>query len=89
MEFLGFQVNSVSAQQLSFPTEKLRKIQQDAYILLKQQMVSVRNLVRFVGKTIASVKAIWQGPITLQDTAGNDQLGSITTGNPEELGDQI
>ena len=47
-------------------------------------------MARFVGKTTASVKAIWQAHyITLQGTAGNDQVGGITTGNTEEQGDQI
>ena len=55
-------VNSVSLH-LAFPTEKLRKIQQDANSLQRKEVVSVRNLARFVGKTTASVKAIWQAPL--------------------------
>lgn len=50
-------------QSLAFPTEKLRKIQQDARTLSKQQVISVRDLVRFVGKTTALVTAIWQAPL--------------------------
>ena len=62
IEFLGFIVNSVFLH-LAFPTKKLRKIQQDANSLLRKEVVSVRNLARFVGKTTATVKAIWQAPL--------------------------
>ena len=48
---------------LIFPAEKLRKIQQLAQHLLYKQNVSVRDLARFVGKTSASQKAIWQAPL--------------------------
>ena len=62
LEFLGFLVNSVS-QHLAFPTEKMRKIQQNARTLLQQQQVSIRDIARFVGKASASMKAIWQAPL--------------------------
>jgi len=62
LEFLGFQVDSVNLQ-LIFPAEKLRKIQQDAQHLLHQPNVLVRDLARFVGKTSASTRAIWQAPL--------------------------
>jgi len=62
VEFLGFQVDSGSLR-LIFPTEKLRKIQQLAQHLLHQPSVSVRDLARFVGKTSASTRAIWQAPL--------------------------
>ena len=62
LEFLGFQVDTVSLQ-LIFPSKKLRKIQQLAQHLLHQPSVSVRDLVRFVGKTSASARAVWQAPL--------------------------
>ena len=62
MEFLGFLVDATILH-LIFPAEKLRKIQQLAKHLLNEQNVSVRDLARFVGKTSASQKAIWQAPI--------------------------
>ena len=61
MEFLGFLVDATTLH-LIFPVEKLRKIQQLAQQLLRQQTVSVRDLARFVGKTSASQRAIWQAP---------------------------
>ena len=62
-EFLGFLIKSVTLQ-IQMPQEKLRKIQQDARGLLQQhQSVTVRDLARFVGKTTASCKAIWQAPL--------------------------
>ena len=61
-EFLGFLINSVTLQ-IQMPQEKLRKIQQDARWLLQHQSVTVQDLARFVGKTTASCKAIWQAPL--------------------------
>ena len=49
MEFLGFQVDTVSLQ-LIFPAKKLRKMQQLAQHLLHQPRVLVRDLVKFVGR---------------------------------------
>ena len=40
---------------ISVPKEKLHKINQDAYRLLHQTTVSVRELARFVGKAVAAV----------------------------------
>ena len=62
MEFLGFVVDATTLN-LVFPAEKLRKIQQLARHLLCQQTVSVRELVRFVGKTLATQRAVWQAPL--------------------------
>lgn len=45
------------------PQEKLRKIQHGARWLLQQQSIAVRYLAHFVGKTMASSKAIWQAPL--------------------------
>ena len=62
MEFLGFVVDATTLH-LVFPAEKLRKIQQLALHLLCQQTVSIRELARFVGKTSASQRAVWQAPL--------------------------
>jgi len=62
LEFLGFQVDTVNLQ-LIFPAEKLRKIQQLAQHLFHQPKVSVRDLVRFMGKASAATRAIWQAPL--------------------------
>ena len=59
MEFLGFQINSVSLQ-LVFP---VKKMQQDARALLQRHSVSVRDLARFMGKVTATRRAIWQAPL--------------------------
>jgi len=62
IEFLGFLVNSLSLH-LAFPPEKMRKIQQEARTLIQRQLVSIRDLARFVGKASASARAIWQAPL--------------------------
>jgi len=62
MKFLGFQVNSTSLH-LALTAEKLRKVQQNARTLIHQQLVSVGDLARFVGKVTAIVRAIWQAPL--------------------------
>ena len=62
MEFLGFQVDIVTLQ-LIFPAEKLRKLKQLAQHLLHQQEVTVREIVRFVGKASAATRAVWQAPL--------------------------
>ena len=61
-EFLGFLINSTTLQ-IQMPQEKLRKIQHDARWLLQHQSITVRDLARFVGKTTALSKAIWQAPL--------------------------
>lgn len=61
-EFLGFQIDSVTLQ-IQMPQEKLRKIQHNARWLLQHQSITVRDLARFMGKTTASSKAIWQAPL--------------------------
>ena len=49
--------------QISIPPEKLRKIQQDASWLMTQQIVSVREIAHFVGKTIAIIRAVPTAPL--------------------------
>ena len=44
-------------------TGEAEKILQDARWLLQHQSVTVQDLARFVGKTTASCKAIWQTPL--------------------------
>jgi len=62
MEFLGFQVDTVTLQ-LIFQAEKLRKLKQLAQHLLHQQEVTVREIARFVGKASAATRAVWQAPL--------------------------
>ena len=62
MELLSFLVN-VTISHLVFPTEKLRKVKPLAQRLLCQQTVSVKESARFVGKTSASQRAVWQAPL--------------------------
>ena len=62
LEFLGFHLCSMSMR-LTIPSEKLRKIQQDARRMLEQQSVSVREVARFVGKTTATMRAIPLAPL--------------------------
>ena len=62
LEFLGFQICSCTLV-ISVPKEKLCKISQDAYRLLHQMTVSVRELARFVGKGVATVRGISVAPL--------------------------
>ena len=62
LEFLGFHLCSVKMK-LSIPSEKFRKIQQDARRMLDQESVSVREIARFVGKTTATTRAIPLAPL--------------------------
>ena len=48
---------------LSVPSEKLRKIKQDARRLLDQTAVSIREIIQFVGKTTATLRAIPLAPL--------------------------
>ena len=56
LEFLGFHLCSVTMR-LLIPSEKLRKIQQDARHLQDRESVSVREIARFVGKATATMIA--------------------------------
>jgi len=58
MEFLGFQVNTVTLQ-LVFPLRKLKQLAQH----LHQQNVTVREIARFVGKASMATRAVWQAPL--------------------------
>ena len=62
LEFLGFHLCSVKMK-LSIPSEKFRKIQQDARRMLDQESVSVREIARFVCKTTATTRAILLAPL--------------------------
>ena len=57
LEFLGFQVCSISIN-LSIPSEKLRKIKQDARQILDRSMVTVREVGRFMEKAVATLRAV-------------------------------
>ena len=62
LEFLGFQINS-DLMTINLPPEKGRKIQQDAVRLLKSQSISARELAMFIGKTVATSRAVTQAPL--------------------------
>jgi len=62
MDFLGFHLCSTTMRIL-IPTEKLRKIEQDARRMLHQTSTSVREIARFVGKTTATTRAIPLAPL--------------------------
>ena len=62
IEFLGFQICYLTLR-IQTPSEKLRKIRQDALRLLSQTTVSMRELARFVGKTSATTRAIQAAPL--------------------------
>ena len=62
LEFLGFHLCSVKMR-LLIPSEKLRKIQQDARHLWDRESVSVREIARFVGKATATMRAIPLAPL--------------------------
>jgi len=57
MQELGFQICLVTMR-LSIPSEKLCKIQQDAWRMIHQASALVREIARFVGKTAATMKTI-------------------------------
>ena len=76
MEYLGFLLCSQSLL-ISVPAEKMRKIQQDATKILSQDQVTVRELVRFVGKAVATVRALPLAP--LHHRALQFQMNAILT----------
>ena len=78
LEFLGFFLCSATMR-LSIPTEKLRKIQQDARHMLDQQSVTVREIARFVGKTTATTRAIPLAPLHYR--ALQSQMNSVLPSN--------
>ena len=59
---VGFQLCSTTMR-ISLPSEKLRKIHQDARRMMQQASVSVREIARFVGKTTATMRAIPLAPL--------------------------
>ena len=63
MEFLGFLMNSVSLH-LAFPTEKMRKIQQDAQSLIQQKLVSIRDWPDLLGKPLPQQEPFGKLPCT-------------------------
>ena len=62
IEFLGFLINSLELR-LTLPSEKARKIQQDAVKLLQHQVLTARELAIFIGKITATSRALWQAPL--------------------------
>ena len=66
LEFLGFLVKLISLH-LAFLAKKMRKIQLNTRSLMYQQLVSIRDIARFVGKASASGRATWQAPLHYRD----------------------
>ena len=62
MEYLDFLLCSQSLL-ISVPAEKMRKIQHDATKILSQDQVTVQELARFVGKAVATVRALPLAPL--------------------------
>jgi len=48
---------------INLPSEKGRKIQQEAVKLLKSPTISARELAMFIGKTVATSRALTQAPL--------------------------
>ena len=87
LEFLGFHLCSMTMR-LSVPSEKLRKIQQDARKMLHQASVSVREIARFVGKTTATLRAIPLVPLHYRALQMQMNLVLPLTYNQEEISDK-
>ena len=62
LKFLGFQAGSISMN-LSIPSEKMWKIRQDARRMLDCPQVTVREVARFVGKAVDTLRAIPLAPL--------------------------
>lgn len=87
VEFLGFQINSLTMT-FNLPSEKGRKIQQEAVNLLKSQSISARHLAIFIGKVVATSRAVMQAPLHYR--ALQRALNSTTSGNnPLEVSDKF
>ena len=67
MVFLGFLV-STKTMIISIPVDKIRNVVQEAKRLLEKNAVSVRDLVRFVGKTMHDLKMSNSGAPFLSST---------------------
>ena len=62
VEFMGFQINSLTMTFI-LPSEKGRKLQQEATNLLKSQSISTQHLAVFIGKVVATSRAIIHAPL--------------------------
>ena len=78
LEFLGFLINSHTLS-LTLPSEKSRKIQQEAAKLLQRHALSARELAMFIGKDTATSRALWQAPLHYR--ALQRKLNSAIAGN--------
>ena len=63
VEYLGFWINSLTMT-FNLPSEKGRKIQQEATNLLISQLFSAQHLAVFIGKVIATFRAVIHAPYT-------------------------
>ena len=87
IEFLRFQINSLTMK-FTLPSEKCEKIQQEAASLLKSQSISAQHLAIFVGKVVATSRAVAQAPLhyRAQQRALNS---TISRNNPLEYSDRF
>ena len=60
--FLGYLISTVTMN-ISLPSEKMRKIQQEATHLLKAASVSIQQIAAFIGMTNAAKQAIPMAPM--------------------------
>ena len=80
LEFLGFQICFNNQT----PSEKLRKIHQDAHHLLHQTTLSLRELARFVA---ATARGNSSSSSTLHGLTEPHELGSTTILSPPSSGE--
>ncbi len=62
LHFLGFLVNSIDLT-LTLPTDKLERIQKECQDTLRAPSILVRQLLRLIGRMIATVQAILPAPL--------------------------
>ena len=87
IEFLGFQINSLTMK-FTLPSEKGKKIQQEAANLLKSQSIPARYLAIFVGKVAATSRAVAQAPLHYR-TLQRPLNSTISRHNPLEHSDRF
>ena len=62
LEFLGFQINSVTFQS-SLPKDKVKNIKRECQKVLDHQTITVRELARLLGKLSTSIQAVFPAPL--------------------------
>ena len=62
MDYLGFVIDSIK-KELQLPKEKLDQIRLDARQMLKESMVSARELAQLIRRMSAAILAIYPAPL--------------------------